>query len=115
MPSRTGFQVVKPREVAIAGEPNAKNRAVFLTKILECKRIGFGNNLFPNFTTQSWIPGKTKNHVKSARHSLGVSSMDGRTKAVQHAVHQIKIGRMKKTRFEMPIKENPNTETQVPI
>jgi hypothetical protein len=45
---------------------------------------------------------------------LRVSSKDNRTKIVQHAGHQMRIGWRKKTRFEMAIKENPNTETEMP-
>jgi hypothetical protein len=50
---------------------------------------------------QSWIPAKANNQVKDARDCLGVSSKHDRTKVVQHAGHEIKIGRMKKLRFEM--------------
>jgi hypothetical protein len=115
MPSRPGFQVTKPKEEAMAGEENAKNRGV-LSKPLECERIanGFDSNIFPNFTTQSWIPGTTKNHVKDARDCLLVSLKPNRTNILQHACHQMRIGWRKKMTFEMALTENPNTETQMP-
>jgi hypothetical protein len=47
MPFRTGFQVIKPKEVAMGGNETSKDRAVFLSKIRECEHIenGFGNNI----------------------------------------------------------------------
>jgi hypothetical protein len=81
------FQVAKPNEVTISGKDSAKNRSVFLNKTPEWERIdnGFGNNPLSDFTTQSRIPAKTKNQVKDARDSLGVSSKGDRMKVVLHA------------------------------